>query len=412
MENSLEVLALVPARGGSKSIPRKNVLPFAGHPLIAYSIAAGLQARLVSRVIVSTDDPEIAAAARSYGAEIPFLRPLEYAQDLSTDMEVFRHALEWLQEKEGYRPDVIVQLRPTSPIRPLDCVDQAIQLLMDHPEADSVRGVVPSGQNPYKMWRLSEDGRMLPLLAVPGLAEPYNAPRQSLPPTYWQTGHIDAIRTSSILAKNSLSGDIILPLLIDPAFMVDIDTRNDWRRAEWLVTGSDSEIHSRMVFPAARQRPLPSRVELVVFDFDGVMTDDRVWVDQDGREQVAVSRSDGMGISRLKKAGIRAVVLSTETNPVVAARGRKLDIPVVQSIAQKGPRLVELLTELKVDPANVVYVGNDLNDLPCFPLVGCAAAVADAHPEVLRQADLVLSRPGGLGAVRELCELLIERAGK
>ena len=168
-----EVLAIIPARGGSKGIPRKNIKVFAGHPLIAYSIQAGLQARGVSRVIVSTDDEEIAAVARAYGAETPFLRPAELAEDRTLDLPVFQHALDWLAEHEGYRPEALVQLRPTSPVRPPDLVDQAVETLLAHPEADSVRGVVPAGQNPHKMWRIdAETGRMRNLLEVPGVAEP------------------------------------------------------------------------------------------------------------------------------------------------------------------------------------------------------------------------------------------------
>ncbi len=411
-----EILALIPARGGSKSIPRKNIRPFAGHPLIAYSIAAGLQAHTVTRVIVSTDDEEIAAVARQYGAETPFLRPAEFAQDNTTDLPVFQHALGWLAEHEGYRPEVVVQLRPTSPIRPPDCVDNAVQLLLEHPEADSVRGVVPSGQNPHKMWRIAADGRMTPLLAVPDLAEPYNAPRQALPPTYWQTGHIDAIRIATINGKGSLSGEVILPLVLGTQYAIDIDTLNDWRRAEWLIAdGQDHRLGNLpMVTPGrlnaarARQRPLPSPVSLVVFDFDGVMTDNHAWVDQDGREAVMVNRADGMGISLLRKAGIPAMVLSTETNPVVAARCRKLNLPVIQSLEEKAPALRAWLETHHLDPAGTIYLGNDVNDLPCFPLVGCAVAVADAHPQVLAQADLILQHNGGQGAVRELCELLLK----
>ncbi len=209
---SMEILAIIPARGGSKSIPRKNIRPLAGHPLIAYSIAAGRQSKLVTRTIVSTDDEEIAVVARQYGAETPFLRPAEFAQDNTTDFPVFTHALNWLKEYEGYQPEMLVQLRPTSPIRPPELVDAALQLLLDHPDADSVRGIVPSGQNPFKMWRVDGEGRMRPLLSAPGIAEPFNAPRQALPQTYWQTGHIDAIRARTILEKNSLSGETILPL--------------------------------------------------------------------------------------------------------------------------------------------------------------------------------------------------------
>jgi len=168
-----EILALIPARGGSKGIPRKNIRDFAGYPLIAWSIAAGLQADMVTRVIVSTDDEGIAAVACEFGAETPFLRPAELAQDNTTDLPVFEQALQWLKENEDYQPDMVVQLRPTSPIRPRDLVDNAIRILLEHEDADCVRGVVSAGQNPHKMWRLPEgkNGPMKNLLDVEGIAE-------------------------------------------------------------------------------------------------------------------------------------------------------------------------------------------------------------------------------------------------
>lgn len=228
------VLALIPARGGSKSIPRKNINPLGGVPLIAYSIAAGLQAAHVERTIVSTDDAEIAQVARDWGAEVPFVRPEELAQDDTPDLPVFQHALRWLAEQQGYQPDIVIQLRPTSPFRPPECVDQAVQILWDDPQADCVRGVVPSGQNPFKMWRFEPNSYMQPLLHE-GYREPYNMPRQALPPTYWQTGHIDAIRASTILVKNSMTGERFLPLILDPRYTVDIDDPKDWDLAEWQL---------------------------------------------------------------------------------------------------------------------------------------------------------------------------------
>lgn len=398
---TIETLAIIPARGGSKSIPRKNVLDFAGHPLIAYSIAAALQADLVTRVIVSTDDEEIAEIARKYGAEVPFMRPAEHAQDNTMDFPVFKHALDWLAENEDYKPEVVVQLRPTSPVRPPGMVDAAVQLLIDHPDADSVRGIVPAGQNPYKMWQLNEDGSMRNLLDVEGLEEPYNAPRQKLPDTYWQTGHIDAIRATTIHEKNSLSGDMVWPLPIDIEYTVDIDTQYDWTQAEDLLRSGKLA----MVVPGS---VLPETIELIVLDFDGVLTDNRVWVDENGLERVAAHRGDGMGISLLKKAGYEVMILSTETNKVVAARAKKLDVPVYQGIVDKGSALQSLLEENKLDPANVIYVGNDVNDLPCFPIVGCPVAVADAHPDILPHAKLVLKTKGGFGAVRELSDMILK----
>lgn len=231
-----EVLAIIPARGGSKGIPRKNIRAFAGHPLIAFSIAAALQAESVTRVLVSTDDEEIAAIARQYGAETPFMRPAELAADKSTDLPVFQHALNWLDENENYRPQVVLHLHATTPVRPKGCLDEAVRCLLEHPATDCVRSVVEAGQNPYKMWRIDPaSGDMQPLLSVPGMAEPFNAPRQSLPPVYWQTGHVNAIRLAAIQA-GSMTGKVIRPIIIDPRYLVDIDTPADWEFAGWLVS--------------------------------------------------------------------------------------------------------------------------------------------------------------------------------
>jgi N-acylneuraminate cytidylyltransferase len=237
-----EVLALIPARGGSKSIPRKNIRPFAGHPLIAYSIAAARAAETVTRVIVSTDDEEIAAVARRYGAETPFLRPPEFSQDNTPDLPVFQHALRWLEEHEAYRPVILVQLRPTSPFRRVAHVDAAVYRLIERPEADSVRTVCVPFQNPFKMWRIDPDGYMQPLIQFQGAGEPYNMPRQALPEVYWQTGYVDAVWSDTILTKNSMTGDMILPLVIDPSEWIDIDSPDDWRRAERLLESGEVRV--------------------------------------------------------------------------------------------------------------------------------------------------------------------------
>jgi YrbI family 3-deoxy-D-manno-octulosonate 8-phosphate phosphatase len=402
-----EILSLIPARGGSKGIPHKNIRNFAGWPLIAWSIAAAKQSELVTRVIVSTDDEEIASVARTYGAETPFLRPSELAQDKTTDLPVFEQALKWLEEVEGYKPEIVVQLRPTSPIRPRGMIDDAVHILMDHKDADCVRGVVPAGQNPHKMWRFDGDNKpMKPLLVVDGIPEPYNAPRQILPPVYWQTGHIDAIRASTIAEKHSLTGDVIYPLMIDPRYTVDIDTLPDWAKYEALVYSG-----LEMASPGDKsRRKMPETIKLIVTDFDGVITDGRVWTDENGRETVAASRSDSMRIRELHERGIEVMILSSEVNPVVNARAKKMGIDAIHglSLNEKGEALMRFLAEKKLDPAQIVYIGNDFNDLPCFEVAGWSVAVADAYPEVLRSADYVLKTPGGFGALRELCDLILK----
>lgn len=401
-----EVLTIVPARGGSKGIPRKNIRPFAGYPLIAFSIAAALQAETVTRVIVTTDDEEIAEVARCYGAGTPFLRPAELAGDRTLDLPVFQHALKWLAENEGYHPDIVVHLRPTTPVRPPDLVDKSVRLLLAHPEADSVRGITPARENPFKMWLTDgEDESIRPLTTVPGIDESYNAPRQILPIAYQHTGLIDVIRPDTILKLNSMSGKTILPIIFDPSYAADLDTPDDWRRAEERVlTGGPA-----MVWPGEPRRGMPEKVQLLILDFDGVLTDNSVWVDQDGREMVVANRSDSLGINMLRQAGVETVVISMETNPVVAARCRKMNVPYIQGEDDKKSALKKLLAERKIEAAGVVYLGNDVNDLPCFPLVGWAVAVADAMPGVACKADFVLSRPGGHAAVRELCDLILAR---
>jgi len=398
----VEILALIPARGGSKGLPRKNIKSLGEYPLISYSIAAALNAKLVNRTVVTTDDPEIGDLAREYGAEVPFIRPAEFAQDDTRDLPVFQHALKWFSEEENYHPDVVVQLRPTSPFRPPELIDEAIQILLNNPGATSVRGIVPSQQNPFKMWTIELDGSMVPLLETE-FEEPFNMPRQELPPTFWQTGHIDVIKTETII-NGSMSGLEVYACQIDPLYSVDLDNLLDWQRAEMRLKSLGSQI----VLPPLKEI-FPDVVSLLVLDFDGVMTDDRVYVNQHGEETVAAHRGDGMGISQLKKIGIEVIILSKEKNLVVKARADKLGILAYQGIDEKGKELQSLMADKGVSPEQVVYLGNDINDLPCFPLVGLAAAVADAHPKVIERAQLVLSKKGGYGAVRELCDLLVEK---
>ena len=233
-----EVLAVIPARGGSKSIPRKNILDFAGFPLITYSIAAALEAETVNRVIVSTDDQEIAAIASDYGAEVPFLRPDDISGDETPDLPVFKHALEWLDTNEKYKPEIVVQLRPTSPLRTIEHINQAVWKLVERPEADSIRTICVPFQNPYKMWQIDGDGLMQPLIDS-GLPESYNLPRQALPEVFWQTGYVDAAWVDTILEKNSMTGERILPLVIGAEEWVDIDSPDDWRRAERLLESGE-----------------------------------------------------------------------------------------------------------------------------------------------------------------------------
>lgn len=227
-----EVLALIPARGGSKSVPRKNILPLNGKPMIAWAIKTALDSLYISRVIVTTDDPEIAAVARKEGAEVPFLRPADISGDYATDIEYHLHAVGWLKECESYIPDMIVNLRPTPPSRDCAVIDKAIETFAAHPNADSLRSVHLASESPYKMWLIDEASAYLkPVAVLEGLKEPYNSPRQVLPMVYWQDGYVDITRPSVIMDMHSTTGERILPFIIEnPA--IDIDYHESIEGAE------------------------------------------------------------------------------------------------------------------------------------------------------------------------------------
>ncbi len=234
---SPKVLALVPARGGSKGIPRKNVRLLAGKPVVAYSVESGLRARLVTRVVCSTDDEEIAAAARDAGADVPFLRPAELAQDTTEDWPVFQHALQWLEEQEGWVPDLVVNLRPTSPLRRVEHVDAAVQLLLDT-GVDSVKSVCVARQHPHKMWVMEPGGggRMEPYLRTPfRLERGPDVPRAELDTIYWQNGVVDVTRRSVILDQGVMIGRTVAGLVTEPEDSVDLDTPLDFTVAEILM---------------------------------------------------------------------------------------------------------------------------------------------------------------------------------
>jgi N-acylneuraminate cytidylyltransferase len=214
---SSQVLALIPARGGSRGIPRKNVMLIAGKPVIAYSILQAQRSQWINRVIVSTDDDEIIEVARQWGADVPFRRPAAYAEDHSPDVDVFRHALTWLQEEEGYRPDLVVHLRPSAPVRRVELIDQAIAALAAHPEADAVRSVSLARQTPYKMWQINSQGYLEPVLQLDGARDSQSLPRQQLPPVYWQNGYVDVLRARAVLEKGSMWGDCAIPFWIQEA---------------------------------------------------------------------------------------------------------------------------------------------------------------------------------------------------
>lgn len=223
----MDILAVIPARSGSKSVPDKNIRDIGGKPMLAYSIEHAQKSHYINRVIVSTDSEKYAGIAKKYGAEVPFLRPAEYATDTALDYDVFRHALKWLREEEGYEPELVVQLRPTYPIRRIEDIDTMVERMLAEPLADSIRTIAPAKEIPYKMWRKEESGRLMPLLT--DIPECYNMPRQQLPKVYYQNACIDIFRPRCIWQYQSMTGKYILGYEMEQNF--DIDTEEEFRSA-------------------------------------------------------------------------------------------------------------------------------------------------------------------------------------
>ena len=223
------VIAIIPARSGSKGVIDKNIRCLNGKPLICYTVEQDLACREIDRVIVSTDSEEYRRIAIEAGAEAPFLRPKEIATDAALDIEVFEHALHWLEEHESFLPELCVHLRPTHPIRNIEDISRMIAKIQCEPALDSIRSVCPAKATPYKMWHMQEDGCLSPV-ATCQVPEAYNAPRQSLPTTYLQNASIDIVRSSTILQKHSMTGDIIGGYVMEDDY--DIDTEQDFLKVE------------------------------------------------------------------------------------------------------------------------------------------------------------------------------------
>lgn len=231
----MHILAIIQARGGSKGVPGKNIRPLAGKPLIAWTVEAARASRRVTRVVVNTDDPEIADVAKRYGAEVPFLRPAELATDKAPSMPLFLHALAWFAEHEGYRPDAIVQLKPTNPLRGAAHIDAAVDLFFVAPACDSVLSVSPVHDHPWKIWKVGADGFMTTFLpeSFTGVKDAPRMRRQDLPPAFRHNGAVNVIASATILGQHSMNGELVKAYVMDAEEdALNIDTLRDFLVAE------------------------------------------------------------------------------------------------------------------------------------------------------------------------------------
>ncbi|WP_217161828.1 N-acylneuraminate cytidylyltransferase [Streptomyces sp. AC512_CC834] len=391
------VLAVIPARGGSKGVPAKNLAPVGGVPLVVRAVRECRATRLVTDVVVSTDDQAIAAAAREAGAEV-VLRPAAIAGDTATSEAAVLHAMDTHEALHGAAVDVVLLVQCTSPFLVREDIDGVAGAVAGG-GADTAVTVAPFHGF---VWRDGADetgGEEGGGGHGVNHDKSYRPRRQDRPQDLLETGAAYAMAAPGFRKHQHRFFGRTELVRTDPARVLEIDDPHDLARARALAPH----------FDAARTGALPTAqdIDAVVLDFDGTQTDDRVLIDSDGREFVSVHRGDGLGIAALRRSGLTMLILSTEVNPVVAARARKLKLPVLHGIDRKDLALKQWCEEQGIAPERVLYVGNDVNDLPCFALVGWPVAVASAHDAVRGAARAVTTVPGGEGAVREIATWLL-----
>lgn len=384
---------IILARGGSKGIPNKNLVDFCGQPLLAWSILQALQANAVDQVYVSSDSDEILSIAADYGA-IAVKRPDELSTDLSSSESALLHALEYIS---GTYPrtnlENIIFLQATSPLRVSKDIDNALNVFAKE-KADSLFS--DSILDDLCIW--VEKGNKL----VGKTFDPENrGRRQDRQPMFLENGSIYIFKSSLLRqTKNRLGGKICRYTM--PYWKShEIDTVDDLELCKYLFNN-----HLLGGWENKFRLFDKSMISLMVYDFDGVMTDNCAIQLEDGSEGVYINRNDGWGVQSIKKMGIPQIILSSEKNSVVSLRGKKLGIEVIQGCLEKKTLLQGYCRDQGIDISNVLYIGNDVNDLEVMKIVGYPIAPSDAHPSVISIAKYVTKAKGGKGVVKEVSEYI------
>ncbi len=378
----MSTIAIIPARGGSKGIPGKNLQLVGGVSLLARSILTAHHSSLISAVFVSTDDGEIANEARRYGAKV-IDRPAKHATDKASSEAVLLHAL----KKLGNDVDTLVFLQCTSPFIDVDALDVAISKVKSN-EYDCVF----SAKESYEfIWSLNKQRE------VRGVNHDENRRlrRQDRSPSLIETGAFYVMNAKKFKKIEHRFFGRIGAQLVNEFRAIEIDTPAQLQLAQLIAQIQPASIPFN-----------PRIIKGVIFDFDGIHTDDSVYVTENGTESVRVLRKDGLGISKLRAAKREILILSSEVNPVVSARAEKLGVECKQGVVDKGFEVRAWLDEKNLNQDEVIFVGNDINDIAAMQEVRWPIAVADAHPDVLSHVCYVTQHKGGEGAVREICDLL------
>jgi N-acylneuraminate cytidylyltransferase len=315
-------------------------------------------------------------------------RPDELAGDTASSESALRHAMDVLHAGRSSQLAAVLLVQCTSPFLVAADLDAVASAVLDDGADTAFTAAAFHGF----IWRDAAEAS--------GVNHDAGSRqrRQDRAPEWLETGAAYAMRASGFLVHGHRFFGRTVAVPTDPGRVLEIDEPRDLERARALAPLLD-----------AAGRPEPGEVDAVVLDFDGTQTDDRAWLAADGTERVAVHRGDGMGVAAMRRAGLPVLILSTEANPVVAARAAKLGVECRQGVLAKGPELTAWLGERELAPGRVLYLGNDVNDLPCFEQVGWPVAVASAHASVRAAARAVTTVPGGHGAVREIASWILRK---
>jgi len=374
MTQAMSCLAVIPAWSGlctqTGSWDGRWMHPVAGQPMLAWLLEEAQLISSVQRTLVLTDDPAVMAVCQQHGVEVLDDEPWPGSGEPNALLQAMGRAVSGL----GERPNIVVGIDPSYPLIESQDIDAAVTLI----EQGLADLVIPVVDAPTSHWG--------------GTANIAGA-SQTMSPAFrvWKTEQLLNPQTfDGGRVKHQRIGMCCGHGVFEP------------------IQASLAEVVLRDRLKQRHISRLPNPLHAVISDFDGVWTDNRVIVNQDGIESTVCSRGDGMGLGMLKKAGVPILVMSKERNPVVTTRCNKLDIECMQAIDDKKPALLHWLSERGFDPAHCIYLGNDVNDAQCLETVGCGIVVADAHPDVMPLASIVLEHPGGYGAVREVCDMVLE----
>lgn len=384
----MKLISIIPARGGSRGISKKNIIPVNGVPLICHTIKASIDSRHVQRTIVSTDSDEIAAIAAGHGAEV-FMRPAELALDDTPTEPVMENVLDTLKQKEGYSPEYVCLLQPTSPLRVGGDIDSAFEQIIEE-GSDSLL----SGCDSHSFLWKKGGGSAVPINYDFG-----KRPRRQEMEQYRENGAIYIFKNSLFAdSGNRLGGEISL-YVMDESRSVEIDTEFDLKLVEYVMSQQAPELSAA--------GKLAKRIKMFITDVDGVLTDGGMYYSAKGEEMKRFSTIDGMGLERLKGIGVKIAIITKENSSIAGARAKKLKIDdIFLGVDDKLPVVKKLIEKYDIKMEEVCYIGDDINDIEVLKNVGFPAAVSNAVPEVKAIAGYITNKGGGHGGVREITDFI------